>query len=45
VKASVGCGFVVVYLGTIKTMPGLPVRPAYYQIDIDCETGKVEGLF
>eukprot|EP01080_Neovahlkampfia_damariscottae_P004727 gene4727-8311_t len=45
VKASVGCGFVIVYLGTIKTMPGLPVRPAYYQIDINTEDGTIEGLF
>ena len=45
VKASVGCGFVIVYLGTIKTMPGLPVRPAYYQIDINTDDGTIEGLF
>jgi len=29
----------------MSTMPGLPIRPAYYEIDIDMETGKVVGLF
>jgi formyltetrahydrofolate synthetase len=25
-------------------LPGLPTRPAYYDIDVDVETGKVVGL-
>jgi len=25
-------------------MPGLPTRPAFYDVDIDVETGKVKGL-
>ncbi len=29
----------------MSTMPGLPTRPAYYDIDIDLETGRVVGLF
>ena len=41
---SVGAGFVVVYVGTISTMPGLPTRPAYYEIDIDPTTEKIVGL-
>ena len=44
VSASVGAGFVYPLLGTMSTMPGLPTRPAYYDIDIDFETGKVIGL-
>ncbi|CAM40404.1 formate--tetrahydrofolate ligase [Leishmania braziliensis MHOM/BR/75/M2904] len=42
----VNCGarFVFPLLGDISTMPGLPTRPAYYNIDIDCETGKIVGL-
>lgn len=43
VRLSAGAGFVLVLTGTIQTMPGLPTRPAYYDIDID-ETGKVVGL-
>jgi formyltetrahydrofolate synthetase len=26
-------------------MPGLPTRPAFYDVDIDLKTGKVVGLF
>jgi formyltetrahydrofolate synthetase len=44
VSASVGAGFVYPLLGTMSTMPGLPTRPAYYEIDIDFETGKILGL-
>ncbi len=45
VRASVGAGFLYPLLGTMTTMPGLPTRPAFYDIDIDLETGKVIGLF
>lgn len=45
VRASVGAGFIYPLLGDISTVPGLPTRPAYYEIDIDCETEKITGLF
>jgi formyltetrahydrofolate synthetase len=44
VRASVGAGFLYPLLGTMSTMPGLPTRPVYYDIDIDIETGRVVGL-
>ena len=44
VSASVGAGFVYPLLGEMSTMPGLPTRPAYYDIDIDFESGKILGL-
>ncbi|KAL3678973.1 hypothetical protein R1sor_021929 [Riccia sorocarpa] len=44
IKASVGAGFIYPIVGTMSTMPGLPTRPAYYDIDIDIQTGKVVGL-
>ncbi|MCA9688722.1 MAG: formate--tetrahydrofolate ligase [Myxococcales bacterium] len=44
IRASVGAGFLYPLLGTMSTMPGLPTRPAYYNIDIDLETGRVLGL-
>jgi len=40
-----GAGFVVPVAGTIKLMPGTASDPAYRRIDVDVETGKVEGLF
>lgn len=43
-KVSAGAGFVVVLLGDIMTMPGLPKRPAALNIDID-ENGRITGLF
>lgn len=44
VKISAGAGFIVVLLGTILTMPGLPKRPAAEKIDITPE-GIISGLF
>lgn len=44
IRASVGAGFLYPLLGTMSTMPGLPTRPAFFDIDIDFETGKVVGL-
>jgi methylenetetrahydrofolate dehydrogenase (NADP+) / methenyltetrahydrofolate cyclohydrolase / formyltetrahydrofolate synthetase len=45
IRASVGAGFLYPLLGKMATMPGLPTRPAFYDIDIDFETGRVVGLF
>ena len=45
IRASVGAGFIYPLLGTMSTMPGLPTRPAFYDVDLDLETGKVVGLF
>ncbi|MBN1665624.1 MAG: formate--tetrahydrofolate ligase, partial [Anaerolineales bacterium] len=45
IRASVGAGFLYPLLGTMSTMPGLPTRPVYYDVDIDLETGRVVGLF
>lgn len=44
IKISAGAGFLVVLLGDIMTMPGLPKKPAALNIDID-EKGNVTGLF
>ena len=44
ISASIGAGFLYPLLGTMSTMPGLPTRPAYYDIDIDLDTGRIIGL-
>ncbi|TMX03576.1 hypothetical protein EJD97_015766 [Solanum chilense] len=44
VRASIGAGFIYPLVGTMSTMPGLPTRPCFYEIDIDTSTGKVIGL-
>jgi formyltetrahydrofolate synthetase len=45
IRASIGAGFLYPLLGEMSTMPGLPTRPAYYDVDLDLETGQVVGLF
>jgi formyltetrahydrofolate synthetase len=45
VRASVGAGFIYPLLGKMSTMPGLPTRPVFYDVDLDLKTGKVLGLF
>jgi formyltetrahydrofolate synthetase len=44
IRASVGAGFLYPILGTMSTMPGLPTRPVFNDIDIDPGTGQVLGL-
>lgn len=44
VRASAGAGFIVVICGTMMMIPGLPTRPAFYDIDVDLESGRVLGL-
>lgn len=44
VRLSAGAGFVYPLVGAVQTMPGLPTRPAYFDIDIDTADGRVVGL-
>ena len=44
VFVSAGAGFVVAINGSIMTMPGLPKKPAAYQIDVD-DNVVITGLF
>ena len=45
VRASVGAGFIYPLLGSMSTMPGLATKPAFMNIDLDVETGRVIGLY
>ncbi|XP_030123872.3 monofunctional C1-tetrahydrofolate synthase, mitochondrial isoform X5 [Taeniopygia guttata] len=45
VRASIGAGFIYPLVGTMSTMPGLPTRPCFYDIDLDPITEQVKGLF
>ncbi|XP_017026666.1 C-1-tetrahydrofolate synthase, cytoplasmic isoform X1 [Drosophila kikkawai] len=45
VYVSAGAGFVVAMCGEVTKMPGLPTRPAIYDIDLNTQTGEIEGLF
>jgi methylenetetrahydrofolate dehydrogenase (NADP+) / methenyltetrahydrofolate cyclohydrolase / formyltetrahydrofolate synthetase len=45
IRASVGAGFLYPLCGEMRTMPGLPTRPVFYDVDLDLETGRILGLF
>mmetsp|Transcript_124612 Transcript_124612/g.388007 ORF Transcript_124612/g.388007 Transcript_124612/m.388007 type:complete len:693 (-) Transcript_124612:191-2269(-) len=46
IYVSAGAGFLVASLGEITFIPGLPIKPAYYKIDLDFSTNppRVTGL-
>jgi formate--tetrahydrofolate ligase len=44
VYVSAGAGFIVVLTGTVMTLPGLPKKPAAYNIDVTND-GVITGLF
>lgn len=45
IRASIGAGFLYPLCGEIMTVPGLPTRPGFYDIDLDVDTGEIHGLF
>lgn len=45
IRASVGAGFLYPLVGEMPTIPGLPTRPVFYDIDLDLSTNRVVGLF
>lgn len=45
IRSCAGAGFLYPICGDIMTIPGLPTRPGFYDVDIDTETGEVVGLF
>ena len=45
IRASVGAGFLYPLLGEMRTMPGLPTRPVFNDVDLDLKSGRVLGLF
>jgi formyltetrahydrofolate synthetase len=45
IRSCAGAGFLYPIAGDIMTIPGLPTRPGFMDVDIDVETGDVIGLF
>jgi formyltetrahydrofolate synthetase len=45
IRASTGAGFLYPLCGAMRTMPGLPTRPVFYDVDLNLKNGKVVGLF
>ena len=45
IRSCAGAGFLYPICGQIMTIPGLPTRSGFLDVDIDVETGDVLGLF
>ncbi|KAJ5357558.1 Formate-tetrahydrofolate ligase FTHFS [Penicillium brevicompactum] len=45
VRLAVGAGYLYALAADIQTIPGLPTAPGYLNVDIDTETGDIDGLF
>jgi formyltetrahydrofolate synthetase len=45
IRSCVGAGFLYPICGDIMTIPGLPTRSGFIDVDIDVDTGDVIGLF
>ena len=40
-----GAGMIVAICGDIMTIPGLPTRPGFVDVDYDFDTERIVGLF
>ncbi|MCJ1469595.1 tetrahydrofolate synthase [Pseudocyphellaria aurata] len=45
VRLALGAGYLYALAADIQTIPGLPTAPGYLNVDIDPETGEIDGLF
>jgi formyltetrahydrofolate synthetase len=45
VKCAIGAGILIPILGSIMTVPGLPTRPGFYDVDLEKGTGRIIGMF
>ncbi|KKY21574.1 putative formate-tetrahydrofolate ligase [Phaeomoniella chlamydospora] len=45
VRLADGAGYLYALAADIQTIPGLPTAPGYLNVDVDTETGEIDGLF
>ncbi|GAP83205.2 putative formate-tetrahydrofolate ligase [Rosellinia necatrix] len=45
VRMAAGAGYLYALAADIQTIPGLPTAPGYFNVDVDTETGEIQGLF
>ncbi|MCJ1441117.1 MAG: tetrahydrofolate synthase [Stictis urceolatum] len=45
VRLAVGAGYLYALAADIQTIPGLPTAPGYLNVDVDPETGEIDGMF
>ena len=45
VRIAAGAGYLYALAADIQTIPGLPTAPGYINVDVNPETGEIEGMF
>jgi len=45
VRMAAGAGYLYALAADIQTIPGLPTAPGYLHVEVDGETGEIDGLF
>ena len=45
VRMAAGAGYLFALAAEIQTIPGLPTAPGYLNVEVDGETGEIDGLF
>ncbi|KAK5198043.1 tetrahydrofolate synthase [Exophiala xenobiotica] len=45
VRLAAGASYLYALAADIQTIPGLPTAPGYLNVDVDLETGEIDGLF
>jgi methylenetetrahydrofolate dehydrogenase (NADP+)/methenyltetrahydrofolate cyclohydrolase/formyltetrahydrofolate synthetase len=45
VRMAAGAGYLYALAADIQTIPGLPTAPGYLNIEVDTETGEINGMF
>jgi len=45
VRMAAGAGYLYALAADIQTIPGLPTAPGYLNVEVDAETGEIDGLF
>jgi methylenetetrahydrofolate dehydrogenase (NADP+)/methenyltetrahydrofolate cyclohydrolase/formyltetrahydrofolate synthetase len=45
VRLAAGAGYLYALAADIQTIPGLPTAPGYLNVEIDGQTGEIDGLF
>ena len=45
VRMAAGAGYLYALAADIQTIPGLPTAPGYLNVDVDTESGEIDGLF
>lgn len=45
VRMAAGAGYLYALAADVQTIPGLPTAPGYLNVEVDTESGEIDGLF